>query len=143
MSWFDWFKAKAGGSPEGDAPAARVGPNKVSGSAPSRRARQGGDSYAREWVRVLDDSAPGRDPFSTYTWELDADSKPPARPSSAAVQPPVVDAPAPAARQPAASESEPDPWGLGETGQKKTHAGVNPYDTGVFHAGWGDRSKAR
>jgi hypothetical protein len=145
MSWFDWFRTKGGQSPDGDAPLAAMPPKKVSGTAASRRGRQSGDSYAQEWLRVLGDAAPGRDPFNTYTWELDANGARPARTAGAAVQPPVVDVPAPAPAAPAEANEgfEADPWGLGESARHKARVGVNPYDTGVFRGGWGERSKAR
>ncbi len=94
---------------------------------------------------MLGDAAPGRDPFNTYTWELDANGARPARTAGAAVQPPVVDVPAPAPAAPAEANEgfEADPWGLGESARHKARVGVNPYDTGVFRGGWGERSKAR
>ena len=143
MSWMEWFKGRTGGSPGQQEPAAR--PRKVSGSAASRRRARGGDAYDKEWVRVLDDNTPGRDPFNTYSWELDTDSGLPRDPALTRPQR------APGAdpddtytwelQQGEASES--DPWGLAEAEQKKSQAGVNPYDTGMFQTGWGERSKPR
>jgi hypothetical protein len=145
MDWMDWFKAIAGRSAGQGEPTPR--PRKVSGSAPSRRAGQGKDSYDKEWVRVLDDSAPERDPFNTYTWELDTGSGLPGRPAGTKPRCPPKDNPDDTytweLQGDAASAT--DPWGLEEADRKKKDAqnGVNPYDTGIFKDGWGDRSKPR
>jgi hypothetical protein len=149
MSLLEWFRDIAARSSGKD--AADPTPQKVSGNTPSRRPRRPAEAYAGEWVRVLEEASPERNPFNTYTWELDTDSGTP-RPS-AGPQP----AKAPGANPddtytwelqegppPEGPPPEADPWGLAESQKTRTGAGVNPYDTGVFQrTGWGDRSKAR
>ncbi len=145
MSWVDWFKALADRRPGGATAAAA--------KAPSRRTpRKGGDAYAKEWVNVLEESAPDHDPFNTYTWDLN--------PDATAVNPRVE---APAAKRANGPPTDPfdsftwevpetdsrdDPWGLKKDAAEAAKAavrkdGINPYDTGVFEASWTGRFDQR
>ena len=122
------------------------------GGAP---ARKGGEAYAKEWVNVLEESAPDHDPFNTYTWEL--------KPEAAAVQPDAADAAAPGSARTAPPDDPFDSFtweapgnrfarrSLGPEARDAEEAaegpakkdGVNPYDTGVFDASWTGRFDQR
>lgn len=137
MSWVKWLKGK----PE-DKPAA-TGAHSGAGN---RRARRGGEAYSNEWVKVLEETAPDRDPNGTYTWELHPEADRPKAPAGiASGQPKSKSKP----KEPfdtftwelQENESAEDPWGLQQqetqAQAKKDADGVNPYDTGVFQRGWG------
>lgn len=147
MSWVKWLKGKTDGAANAtdDTAAPRTG-------APPRRSRKGGDAYAKEWVKVLEEASPERDPSSTYTWELQAEGPP---------QPVSPAAAAPTRKRSASQEpydtytwelqegeSPEDPWGLQKkeaeaVEAKKKRDGINPYDTGVFNASWTGRFDQR
>lgn len=143
MNLIDWLKAITARAHD-DEPRT-IPPRKVMGTAVSRRNAHAGKAYRQEWVRVLDDSQVGRDPFNTYTWELDTGSGLPREPM-APVQPQPGRDPEDTYTwelgpgEPAAAS---DPWGLADAERKKSQGGVNPYDTGVFTAGWDDRTRIR
>ena len=153
MSWVQWLKQVAERLP-GNAAASAAAPR---GKTRVRAPRRGGEAYAREWVKVLEDTGYGDDPDSTYAWELQADQVP-ARNDSAAASTPPPQAKKRAAPNPVADafdtyswdlqsgESSADPWGLSQTAPPKpvTRAqGVNPYDTGVFNESWRGRFDER
>jgi len=137
MGWVKWFKSRV------EKPAATTGARVASQPAP-RRARRGGEAYASEWVKVLEDNDPARRSADTYTWELQAGN-----PAASA-------APASRARREAKPQAAPDafdtytwelhetdspddPWGLERDAAKPPPSyrdGINPYDTGVFDASW-------
>ena len=151
MSWVQWLKDLADRRAEG---ADDASPPTATGSV--RRPRKGGDAYAKEWVKVLEEAGPGHDPFSTYTWELHPDGSTPTPTSPAGngpVAPPRATAPSPYpfdtyTWELQESESREDPWGLKRDDPapekpQRTGDGVNPYDTGVFVAGWTGRFDQR
>ena len=153
MSWVKWLKDKSGLRTADEKKSARTAPA-------GRRPRKGGDAYAKEWLKVLEDTDPAIDPYGTYSWELkpDATGATPARPgrkpksnSKPAAKP---------ARKPAPNDefdtyswelqqtsSREDPWGLGkdapQSGGDQPGAGGNPYDTGIFKATWTGRFDQR
>lgn len=148
MSLVDWLKGltdRLPGADDGDAPA------KPSGAVKVRRPRKGGEAYAKEWVKVLEESGPDRDPFNTYTWELKPDATgavPPRQPKpgkrAAKAQP--TNSFNTYGRELHERDSAEDPWGLSEAAPaEKTEQkdGVNPYDTGVFDASWTGRFDQR
>ncbi|MCK6371739.1 MAG: hypothetical protein L6Q83_10540 [Gammaproteobacteria bacterium] len=142
MSWAEWLKGlterrpgKRAGEPE---------------PVRTRVARKGGEAYAREWVKVLEDTAPGSDPTNTYTWELDTK----AAASRRRPPPPGKKAPAKEADpfdtyewELHEQDSPEDPWGLKKSSpapeQRPRDGGINPYDTGVFDATWTGRFDQR
>jgi hypothetical protein len=140
MGWVKWLTGKSAAEPA----AKPVPPPK-----PAARPRKGGEAYAGEWVKVLEESAAERDPGGTYTWELQTDGLP--QPASEAGRP---------RRKPAPTEpydtftwelqegdTPEDPWGLqkkeAEAATAKKQEGINPYDTGVFDASWTGRFDRR
>ncbi len=144
MSWVEWLKEWADRRP-GRSAGAPARPT------PASRARQGGEAYAQEWVKVLEHNGPERNAFDTYTWELDADATaaqqaaaPPAR--KAANQPPTDPFDTFTWEVPE-TDSRDDPWGLkkqaAEAAKPTKKDGINPYDTGVFEAGWTGRFDKR
>jgi hypothetical protein len=149
MSWVEWLKGIAErlpGADGGDDHAPRA-PVKV------RSPRKGGEAYAREWVKVLEETGPNRDPSNTYTWELNTDpgktgsgrAVPPGKPAQPA---PVQDPFDTYTWELQESDSPEDPWGLknGEEAPARKvgkQSGVNPYDTGVFDATWTGRFDQR
>ena len=152
MGWVRWLKALADRLPDDDAPAS---PRPAAGRRKAGGQRgKGGEAYAREWTKVLEDTSPeGRDPQGTYTWELQADDSPgvprPAPPPRKAQRGPPTNAYDSFTWEPTEGENPEDPWGLNA---KKTEAepkrpvgtdGVNPYDTGVFNASWTGRFDQR
>jgi hypothetical protein len=140
MSWVKWLKGKSvGQTPAADKP---VVPRTA---APARR--KGGEAYAKEWVKVLEETGPERDPGSTYTWELQPEkaqggSKPASRPGAKPTEP--YDTYTWELQE---GDSPDDPWGLQKKEAEATAArkkdGVNPYDTGVFDASWTGRFDQR
>jgi hypothetical protein len=155
MSWVEWLKevaerlpGGAAGKPEAPRPAPRV-----------RVPRKGGESYAREWVRVLEDADPRQDPANTYTWELHPDksaqgrahpasrlaSRTAAR-SGGSTPDPKADAFDTYTWELHETESPEDPWGMNQaappTRPSRTE-GVNPYDTGAFDTTWRGRFDRR
>lgn len=150
MGWVNWLKGLAGSDA---APAAR--PATRAAAAP-RRGPRGGEAYAREWVKVLEEARPGeRDPNATYTWELNAGEPPPV-----AAAPARPAGPAPKGRAGRAdnvydtytweiqeTDDREDPWGLKRDEPPKPEPkrdGVNPYDTGIFDPGqWTGRFDQR
>jgi hypothetical protein len=122
-----------------------------------RTPRRGGDAYAREWVKVLEETGPGRDPNSTYTWELEPEATGQMRPPKSK-RPPASRHPAKERPKPAVDpydtytfdlqegDSPDDPWGLNKDQPPATSTrkdGVNPYDTGVFDTTWTGRFDQR
>jgi hypothetical protein len=148
MGWVNWLKglAERPGDAADDKPARRA-------AAGPRRGRKGGEAYAREWVKVLEDSTPGRDPNGTYTWELHAEDAPPAEPPQPASRAPVAKGRGQKADDPfdtytwevQETDDRDDPWGLkrDEPPKKVQRDGVNPYDTGIFDASWTGRFDKR
>lgn len=149
MSWVEWLKGMAERLPGGDGGDDRAprAPVKVRGP------RKGGEAYAREWVKVLEETAPDRDPSSTYTWELNAEA---GKTGSGRAAPQRKGAQPAPAQDPfdtytwelQESDSPEDPWGLKKTGETPApkvskQGGVNPYDTGVFDATWTGRFDQR
>ena len=148
MSLVDWLKGLTDRAPGADHSGGSAKPR---GPAKARRPRKGGEAYAKEWVKVLEESGPDRDPFNTYTWEL--------KPDATGAVPPRQPKPGkqPAKAQPTdpfdtytwelhERDSAEDPWGLKEAAPvEKTEQkdGVNPYDTGVFDASWTGRFDQR
>ncbi len=144
MSWVEWLKGLAERRP-GAADAAEE-PRKPARVRPPRK---GGDAYAKQWVRVLEDTAQGGDPSNTYTWELNAASETgrsrrpaaPKKASSAKTDP--FDTYNWELQE---GDSPDDPWGLNKTAPPQAVTkkdGVNPYDTGVFDATWTGRFDQR
>lgn len=148
MGWVNWLKGLADRQ-EADADG-KAAPRQP---AAPRRGHKGGAAYAKEWVKVLEDTAPGRDPNGTWTWELHPEAEQAAR----------EDRVAPAAKGRGAKPDDPfdtytwevqetddrnDPWGLKredppQKPQKQRRDGINPYDTGVFDASWTGRFDQR
>ena len=143
MSLVEWLKGLAERRPGA---GERDGPAKTRGSAKVARPRKGGEAYAKEWVKVLEESTPNRDPFNTYTWEL--------KPDATGAAPPREAKPAKKPTDPFDTytwelherDSAEDPWGLSEAApppKPEQKDGVNPYDTGVFDATWTGRFDKR
>ena len=146
MSLVDWLKGLTE-RPSGEGEE-RVSA-KTSRPARARPPHKGGESYAKEWVKVLEESAPDRDPFNTYTWEL----KPGEVTGSVTPQSPKAKPGKPEADpfdtytwELQEGDSPDDPWGLKKDPAAEKPAkkdGVNPYDTGVFDASWTGRFDQR
>jgi hypothetical protein len=147
MSWVRWLKGLAERLPDGDDES----PEAARGTAQVRPPRKGGEAYAKEWVKVLEETGPDRDPFSTYTWDLQPGAPPV---PAAAPRPPGPKPPGASPADPVdtytwelhETDSREDPWGLkaeapAERPVKKD--GVNPYDTGLFEASWTGRFDKR
>jgi hypothetical protein len=144
MGWVKWLRdwsaapAKTPGQPGGKA------------AARPRSRRKAGDAYAKEWVRVLEDSGAASDPDATDTWELQTGMP---RPAGNAAGAPVRRSSAPTEPYDTFTwelqegDSPDDPWGLqkheAEAARAKSSAGINPYDTGVFDASWTGRFDKR
>jgi hypothetical protein len=148
MSWVEWLKGLAERLPgaDGEATAGVTrAPVRV------RKPRKGGDAYAKEWVKVLEETGPDRDPANTYTWELHTDkTKPAARGVSTLTKPAKPAQPADPfdtyTWELQEGDSAEDPWGLNKAPPTENHSkknGVNPYDTGVFDATWTGRFDQR
>jgi hypothetical protein len=143
MGWVRWLKDMVERLPDDE-------PRSPPVRQPQPRRGKGGDAYAKEWVKVLDDASTRRDPNATYTWELHPEAdQPPATGADAGARPTRGKG----KRDPfdtytwevTETDSVEDPWGL-KTEQPKpqeTGDGVNPYDTGVFNAGWTGRFDRR
>lgn len=145
MSWVEWLKGLAERLPGADSGADSGSPGQV------RPPRKGGDAYARQWVRVLEDSAPPVDPASTYTWELHTESatgrgRRPAAQGQSASPPAKADPFDTYTWELQEGDSPEDPWGLNKTAPPQAVTrkdGVNPYDTGIFDASWTGRFDQR
>ena len=146
MSLVEWLKGLTERMPgAGEARREDPWPGQV------RAPRKGGEAYAKEWVKVLEESAPNRDPFNTYTWELKPEATrgaPPAARSRSAGKTgatPIPSIPIPGSST-SATRAE-DPWGLKRerraAPKPEQKDGVNPYDTGVFDASWTGRFDKR
>jgi len=144
MSWVKWLKGEKPGQ-EAQTPDAST-----AGATRASRQRGRREAYAREWVKVLEDSGPNRDPNGTWTWELHTDQLP--KPASEGAGEPARRTTA----QPAEpydtftwelqeGESSDDPWGLHKPAEAapKKRDGMNPYDTGLFNASWSGRFDKR
>ena len=145
MSLVEWLKGltERRDGDAGDAPA------KTHAQARPRRARKGGEAYAKEWVKVLEENGSARDEFNTYTWELKPDGRGTA---SAGTKPgrkteqPATDPFDTYTWELQETDSKDDPWGLNKDPAPAKPAqkdGVNPYDTGVFDASWTGRFDQR
>jgi hypothetical protein len=147
MSLVDWLK---GLTERPSGAGGETTPAKPRRPAKARPAHKG-EAYAKEWVKVLEESEPGRDAYNTYTWELKPDA------TGAATSAPANADPESKPAKPAGNEpydtytwelqegnTAEDPWGLKKDPQKsKQPDGVNPYDTGVFDASWTGRFDQR
>ena len=145
MSWVEWLKGLAERHTEAENPADTGRQVRV------RSPRKGGESYAKEWVRVLEDTSPGRDPTNTYTWELNAEAEAAktrraSRAKQAASPPDKADPFDTYSWELQEGDSPDDPWGLNKDAPPQTVSkkdGINPYDTGVFDATWTGRFDQR
>ncbi len=144
MSWVEWLKGLTERLPgtEGESTAtATRAPVRV------RSPRKGGDAYAKEWVKVLEETGPDRDPANTYTWELNTDATRPAAPAKKPSKPAAPDPADTYTWELQEGDSPDDPWGLNQDPppqqQVSKKDGVNPYDTGVFDATWTGRFDQR
>jgi hypothetical protein len=136
MSWVEWIKGLA---ERRSAPANATATATHRLPTSVRRPRKGGQAYAREWVKVLEDNTAERDPASTYTWELGSEPARP-RPRAAGTEAPASPEFDTYSWELQEGSSPDDPWGLKEE-NKPVHPtspkdGINPYDTGVFDATW-------
>ncbi len=152
MSLVDWLKGLTE-RPEGE--GAGAASPKTGGRVRTRPPRAGRESYAKEWVKVLEENAADHDPFNTYTWELKPDE------ATGAITPqtakPAVKLAAKTAKQQPdvfdtytwelqEGDTPDDPWGLKKDPPPEKPIrkdGVNPYDTGVFDATWTGRFDKR
>ena len=142
MSLVEWLKGLTERAPggAGDAPA------RARGAARVRGPRKGGYAYASEWVKVLEESGPDRDPFNTYTWELKPDATGPVPPAPKPGKKPPTEPFDTYTWELQEGDSRDDPWGLKKDPALAKPAqkdGVNPYDTGVFDANWTGRFDER
>lgn len=141
MSWVKWLK---GDRPEQKGQMPEASPAGAA-RAPRRRGRR--DAYAREWVKVLEDTGSNRDPNATWGWELQAEGLPqgassPGEPGRRTLRPAEpYDTFTWELQQ---GESADDPWGLRQPAEAapKKRDGVNPYDTGMY-ASWSGRFDKR
>ena len=146
MGWVNWLKGfSARELPE---PAAVVRPR---AAGAQRQGRRPGDAFAKEWVKVLEDSDPAREAASTYAWELQPDADTGSHRRAAQ---PTPQAAARGRGDPRSGQADPfdtytwelhetdsadDPWGLKKDAPRPPPTprdGINPYDTGVFDASW-------
>ena len=144
MSLVDWLKGLTDRPEEGVDDGAKA--QRPAGARPQRK---GGEAYAKEWVKVLEEAGPGHDPFNTYTWELGAEAPAgaPAPQGESKPRPNASAEPGDTYTWELQEGPADDPWGLKkeEAPEKPTKKseGVNPYDTGVFDATWTGRFDQR